>query len=122
MLEQEGERFPEGLLKAGSHETIYDGVDGGVGVGHAVGPRLDLVRGVVGLVVWIERLEKDEDLDGTPADGEEEDDHYHHLGDFAPYADCSFGQQVDLTRRGSERNFLKKAKEILTCTVILCVY
>ena len=90
MLEQEGKGFPERLLKTGSHETINNGVDRGVGVRHAVGPRLDLVRGVVWLIVWIERLKEGEDLDGSPADGEEEDNDYHHLGDFASYVYCSF--------------------------------
>lgn len=79
VLEKKREGFPEGLLEGGTHEPINYGVDGRVGVGHAVGPRLDLVRNVVGPVVWIERLEEDEDLDGAPADGEEEDDYDHHL-------------------------------------------
>lgn len=106
MLEQEGEGFSEGFLEAGSHETVDYGVDRGVGVGHAVGPCLDFVRGVVGPVVWVERLEEDKYLDGTPADGEEEDDHYHHLGDFAPDADCSLRQEVDL-RSSSSKSKLK---------------
>lgn len=89
MLEQKWEGFPEGLLESSSHETINYGVDRRVGIGHAVGPRLDLVCGVVGPVVWIERLEEGKDLDGTPADGEEEDDYHHHLGHFAPDADSS---------------------------------
>lgn len=79
MFEEKREGFPEGLLEGGSHETINDRVDGGVGVGHAVGPRFDLVCGVVGLVAWMERLKEHEDLDGTPADGKEQDDHHHHL-------------------------------------------
>lgn len=79
VLEKEREGFPEGLLEGGAHEPINYGVDGRVGVGHAVGPRLDLVRSVVGPVVGIERLKEDEDLDGAPADGEEEDDYDHHL-------------------------------------------
>lgn len=79
MLKQERERFPEGLLKTGSHEAINDGVDRGVGVRHAVGPRLDLVRCIVWLVVWMERLEQDKDLDWTPADGKQENDDDDHL-------------------------------------------
>lgn len=98
--EQEGEGLPEGLLEGGSHEAVDYRVDGRVGVGHAVGPRLYLVRGVVRLVVRMERLEEDEDLDGTPANGEKEDDHHHHLGDFAPDTDGSLGQKVDLRGRG----------------------
>lgn len=78
MLKQKREGFPEGLLKGGSHESINDGVDRRVGVRHAVGPRLDLVCGIVGLVVWRERLKENKDLDGTPADGEEQDDYDHH--------------------------------------------
>lgn len=98
MLEQKWERFPEGLLKGGPHEAVNYGVDRRVGIGHAVGPRLDLVCGVVGTVVWIERLEEDEDLDGTPADGEQEDDDHHHPRDFASDADSSLGKEVDLGR------------------------
>ena len=98
MLEQKREGFPEGLLECGSHETVNDGVDRRVGVGHAVSPRLDLVCGVGGPEVGIERLEEDEDLDGTPANGKEEDDYYDHLGDFAPDTDSSLRQEVDLRR------------------------
>lgn len=98
VFKQEWEGFPKGLLKAGSHKAINYGVDWGVGIGHAVGPGLDLVHCVVGLVVWIERLEKHKDLDWTPADGKEEDDHHHHLGDFTPDANCSLRQEVDLRR------------------------
>lgn len=54
MLEQKWEGFPERLLEGCSHETINYGVDRRVGVGHTVGPRLDLVCGVVGPVVRIE--------------------------------------------------------------------
>lgn len=102
MLEEKREGFPERLLERGPHEAVNDGVDRGVGVRHAVGPRFDFVRGVVGLVVWVEGLEEGEDLDGTPADGEEEDDHNHHLGHFAPDADGPLRQEVDLRKRGSE--------------------
>lgn len=98
MLEQKWEGFPEGLLEGGSHETVNYGVDRRVGVGHAVGPSLDLVCGVVVLIVWIKRLKKGEDLDGTPADGEKQDNYNHHLGDFAPDTDSSFRQEVDLRR------------------------
>lgn len=96
---QEREGFPEGLLKAGSHEAVNYGVDRGVSVRHAVGPRLDLVRRVAGLVVWMERLEEDKDLDGTPADGKEENDNHNHLGDFAPDTDCSLRQKIDLRKK-----------------------
>lgn len=99
MLEQKREGFPEGLFESGSHETVNYRVDRRVGVRHTVGPRLDLVCRIVGLVVRIERLEEDEDLDGTPANGEEEDDYYHHLGDFSPNTDSSLRQEVDLRRR-----------------------
>lgn len=102
VLEEKREGFPERLLERGPHEAVNDGVDRGVGVRHAVGPRFDFVRGVVGLVVWVEGLEEGEDLDGTPADGEEEDDHNHHLGHFAPDADGPLRQEVDLRKRGSE--------------------
>lgn len=104
MPEQEGEGFPEGLLKTGSHEAINYGVNRRVSIGHAVGPCLDLVCCVVWPVVWIERLEKDKNLDRAPADGEEEDYHYHHLGDFAPDADCSLRQEVDLRKKPEEMN------------------
>lgn len=99
MLEQKREGFPKGLLEGGSHETVNYGVDRRVGVGHAVGPRLDLVCGVVGPEVRIERLKEDEDLDGTPADGKQKDDYDHHLGDFAPDTDSSLREEVDLMRR-----------------------
>lgn len=98
VFKKEWKGFPERLLKAGSHKPINNGVDWGVGIGHAVGPGLDLIHCVVGLVVWIERLEKHKDLDGTPTDGKEEDDHHHHLGDFAPDADGSLRQEVDLRK------------------------
>ena len=87
MLEEEREGLPEGLPEASAHEAVNERVDRGVGVRHAVGPRLDLVGGIVGLVVRVKRLEKHKELDGTPADGEEEDDDHHHLGDFASYGD-----------------------------------
>lgn len=99
MFEEKREGFPEGLLEGGTHESINNWVDRGVGVGHAVGPRFDLVRGVVGLVVWIERLKEHEDLDGSPADGEKQDNHHHHLRDFAPDSDGSLGQEIDLKWR-----------------------
>lgn len=98
MLEEEGKGLPEGLLKTGPHEAINDGVDRGVGVGHAVGPRLDLVRGVVGLILGVEGLKEDKELDGTPAHSEQEDDHHYHLGHLAPYAYGSLRQQVDLEK------------------------
>ena len=96
MLEEEGECFPEGLLKAGPHEAVNNEVDGRVGVGHTVGPRLDLVGGVVGLVLGVEGLKENKELDGPPAHGEQKDDHHHHLGHLAPYAYGSLRQQVDL--------------------------
>lgn len=102
MLEQEGKSFPERLLETSSHKAINYGVDRGVGVGHAVGPRLDLVCGIVRLVVRIERLEEDKDLDGPPADGKEKHNHYHHLGNFAPDADCSLRQEIHLKRQNKE--------------------
>ena len=71
MLEQEGEGLLEGLAEAGSHEPVHNGIDGGVGIRHAVGPCLYLVGCVVGFEVRVERLEEDKDLDGTPADSEE---------------------------------------------------
>lgn len=99
VLEQKWERFPEGLLKGGAHEAVNYGINRRVGVRHAVRPRLDLVGCVVGLIVCRERLEEDKDLDRTPADGEEEDDYDYHLGHFAPDADGSLRQEVDLKRR-----------------------
>lgn len=115
VFEQKWEGFPEGLLEGGSHETVNYGVDRRVGVGHTVGPRLDLVCGIVGPVVWIEGLEEDEDLDGTPADGEEEDDYYHHLRDFAPNTDSSLRQEVDLKRRTILLMFIEDRKRSKFC-------
>ena len=111
VLEEKGEGLPEGLLKAGPHEAVDDGVDGGVGVGHAVGPRLDLVGGVVGLVLGIEGLKEDKELDGTPAHGEQEDDHHHHPGHLAAYADGPLRQQVDLETLRENRGKEKWAEE-----------
>lgn len=99
VLEQKGEGLPEGLLEGGAHEAVNYGINRRVGVRHAVGPRLDLVGCVAGLIVCREGLKEDKDLDRTPADGEEEDDHDDHLGDFAPDADGSLRQEVDLWRR-----------------------
>lgn len=79
MLEQKRERFPEGLLEGGTHEAINYGINRRVGIRHAVGPCLDLVGCVVGLIVCRERLKEDKDLDRTPADCEKEDDDNHHL-------------------------------------------
>lgn len=79
MLEQKRESFPEGLLEGGAHEAVNYGINRRVGVRHAVGPRLDLVGCVVGLIICRERLKEDKDLDGTPADGEKEDSYDHHL-------------------------------------------
>lgn len=103
VLEQKREGFAEGLLEGGAHEAVNYGIHGRVGVRHAVGPCLDLVGGVTGLIVCGERLEEDKDLDGTPADGEEEDDDDDHLGDFAPDADGSLGQEVDLKKNSQVR-------------------
>ena len=47
----------------------------------------------------MERLEKDKNLDGAPADGKEEDYDYNHLGNLAPDADCSLRQKVELRRK-----------------------
>lgn len=99
VLEQKWESFPEGLLEGGAHEAINYGINRRVGVRHAVGPRLDLVGCVVELIVCRERLKEDKDLDGTPADGEEEDDYDHHLWDFAPDANGSFREKINLYGR-----------------------
>lgn len=99
VLEQKREGFPEGLLEGGTHEAVNYGIHRRVGVRHAVGPRLDLVGCVVGLVVCRERLKEDKDLDRSPADGKEEDDYDDHLGDFTPDADGPLRQEVDLERR-----------------------
>lgn len=70
MFEQEVESLFEGLAETVSHEAINDWVDGGVSVGHAVSPCLDLIGGVVDPVVGVEGLEQGEELDRPPADGE----------------------------------------------------
>lgn len=87
--EEEGKGLPERLAEAGAHKTVDNGVDRGVGIGHAVGPRFDLICCVVGLEVGIERLEQDKDLNGTPADGEEDNDDHYHFGNLAPDGDGS---------------------------------
>lgn len=84
MSEEEGECFPEGLSEAGTHKAIHDGVDRRVGIRHAVGPGLDLIRGIIDLKVGVERLKEDKDLNGTPADGEEHHDDHHHFGNLTP--------------------------------------
>lgn len=89
MSEEEWKGLPERFAEACTHETVDNGVDGGVGVGHAVGPRLDLICCVVRLEVWIERLEEDKDLNGTPADGEEDHYDHHHFGNLTPNGDGS---------------------------------
>ena len=106
MFEQEWERLLEGLAEAGSHEAVDYRVDRRVGVGHAVGPGLDLVGGVVGPVVRREGLKEDEELNGTPAHCEEKHNHHHHLGDFPPDADGPLRQQVHLRRRSGLKNLL----------------
>lgn len=94
--EQEGKGLPEGFAEAGPHEAVDDGVDGRVGVGHAVGPRLDLVGGVVDLEVGVETLEEDEDLNGAPANGEERHDDHYHFGDLASDGEGSLGEEMHL--------------------------
>lgn len=96
MSEEEGESLPEGFSEAGTHEAIHDGVDGRVGIRHAVGPRLDLICGIIDLKVRVERLKEDKDLDGTPADGEEHHDDYHHFGNLTPDGNGSLGEQMHL--------------------------
>lgn len=98
VLEQKWERFPEGLLEGGAHEAINYGIDRRVGVRHAVGPCLDLVGCVVGLIVCREGLKENKDLDRAPADCEKEDDYDHHLRHFAPDANGSLRQEVDLKK------------------------
>lgn len=87
--EEEREGLPERLAEAGPHKTIDNGVDRRVGVGHAVSPRLDLIGCIVRLEVWIERLEEDKDLNGTPADGEEDNNDHYHFGNLTPNGDGS---------------------------------
>lgn len=96
VFEQEWEGFLEGLAETGPHETVYKRIDRGVGIRHTVGPGLNLVSGISGLEVWVERLEEDKDLDGTPADGEKQDDDHHHFRDLAPDGNGSFREQVNL--------------------------
>lgn len=87
--EEEGEGLPERLAEAGAHESVDNRVDRGVGIGHAVSPRLDLVCCVVGLEVGVERLEQDKDLNWTPANGEEDDNDHYHFGNLTPNRDSS---------------------------------
>lgn len=101
--EHERKGLLEGLAETGAHEAVDDGVDGGVGVGHAVGPGFDFVGGVVGLEPRVEALEQAEELDGAPADGEEQDDDDHHLRDFTPHGDGPLRQELHLVRK--ERTF-----------------
>lgn len=84
MSEEEGESLFEGLSETGTHEAIHDGVNRRVGIRHAVGPRLDLICGIINLKVGVERLKEDKDLNWTPADGEEHHDDYHHFGYLTP--------------------------------------
>lgn len=66
---QEGKGLPERLLETGAHEAVNNGIDGGVGIRHAVCPCLDLIRGIRCPKIRIEGLKEDKDLDGTPAQG-----------------------------------------------------
>lgn len=85
LAEEEGERLLEGLAEAVSHECIDYGVERRVGIRHAIGPRLDLVGLIVGLEVTIEALKEQVELDGTPANGEQQHNHYNHLGNLGPH-------------------------------------
>lgn len=89
MSEEEGEGLPERLAEASAHKTVDNRVDRRVGIGHAVSPCLDLICCVVGLEVGVERLEQDKDLNGTPANGEEDNNDHYHFGNLTPNGDSS---------------------------------
>lgn len=94
----EREDLFEGLPEVGTHEGVDHRVDGGVSVGHAVRPDLDLVGVIVALEAGDEGLEEDEELHRPPADSEEDHNDGHHMGDFGPRGLRALGQPLHLQR------------------------
>lgn len=88
--------FLEGLAKVGTHEGVDYRINAGVAVGHAVGPYLHLVCVVVLTEVWAKCLGQDEQLNGTPAQNEQLNDHQHHTGYFSSYSSTAFCLNLEL--------------------------
>lgn len=78
LLKEERKNFIKGFAKVGTHECIYNGIDGRIGVGHAVGPYLHLISVVITFESGTKCLKKDIELNGTPTDSEEKYNNSHH--------------------------------------------
>lgn len=70
----------EGLTEVRAQERVEQRVERRVAVGHAVRPDLKHVSGVAARVPgarWAQRLQDQEQLDGSPADREKQDHGRH---------------------------------------------
>lgn len=74
--------FLEAFAKVLGHQSVHDGVDTGVGVGHAVREEPEGIRGLIEREVSVQ-VAQDHDMVRQPAYAEKHGDNDDHFGDFA---------------------------------------
>lgn len=80
--EDAAEHFLEALAKVLGHQSVHDGVDTRVGVGHAVREKPEGIRGLIERKVSIQ-VAQDHHMVRQPAYAEKHGDNDDHFGDFA---------------------------------------
>lgn len=80
--EDAAEHFLEALAEVLGHQSVHDGIDAWVGVGHAVREKPEGVGGLIEGEVSVQVAENHH-MVGQPAYAEKHSDDDDHLGDFA---------------------------------------
>jgi len=81
--QETAENFFEALAEVLGDQGIYDGVEAGVGIGHAVGKQAEGIGGLVEGEVSVE-VSEDDYMVGQPAEAEKDGYNDDHLGYFPP--------------------------------------
>lgn len=94
--EDAAEHFLEAFAKVFGHQSVYDGVDTWVGVGHAVREKPEGICGLIEREVSVQ-VAQDHHVVRQPAYAEKHGDNDDHFGDFAfgPFGFWHAVQRVD---------------------------
>lgn len=90
--EDAAEHFLEAFPKMLGHQSVHDGVDTRVGVGHAVREKPEGIGGLIERKVSVQ-VAQDHHMVRQPADAEKHSDNDDHFGDFA-FGPLGFGHAV----------------------------